>query len=103
VTRYDQRRRISLHGAHRQGTNISLDGLAAIVSVVAGLRLAFLPWVYVPGLPGGPGLMMVVVPLGMVLATTTQATVSLLVKPLGAYRSRSEAGIEYAHTAGGIE
>jgi hypothetical protein len=43
--------------------------IAAAVSVIAGLWLAFLLWFSVPALPGGHGMMMMVVPLGMVVAT----------------------------------
>ena len=59
-----------------------LDRMAAAVSVVVSLWLAYLVWIYTGGeVPGGIGFVIMTVPIGMVL-TAPQASVSLLYMPV---------------------
>jgi uncharacterized membrane protein YccC len=68
--------------AHQPGFVPDPDRIAATVSVVVTLWLAYLIWIYTGGeVPGGIGFVIMTVPIGMVL-TAPQASVSLLYMPV---------------------
>jgi len=58
------------------------DRLYAVVNMVATTWLAYLAIIYVNDIPGGAGILSMGVPIGMMLATTPQLSVSSLIVPI---------------------
>jgi uncharacterized membrane protein YgaE (UPF0421/DUF939 family) len=64
------------------GFVIDMDRVTAVIRVMVGMWLAFLALIYVNDLPGGAGLVSMVVPINMALATSPQLPVGKLIVPI---------------------
>ncbi len=66
----------------RAGFVLDLDRLTSSVRIMTTLWLAYLALIYVPDMPGGSGFVTMAGPFGMILASSPQLSVKILIRPI---------------------